>query len=41
MIALVAIIAVCLGALVALCLTAPEGYEDKRGFHYGRRPTES
>lgn len=27
----------CIGVLV-MALTAPEGYQDDRGFHYGKKP---
>lgn len=28
------------GLLAALCLTAPEGWQDEAGFHFGRRDSE-
>jgi hypothetical protein len=32
---------VCLGFVLHLMASAPEGYEDEGGFHYGRRDGRS
>jgi len=35
----VVVVVGCLGFLVYMAITAPEGYEDKEGFHYGKKIT--